>query len=655
MVQFRYGGKNGKAYQLYESGAMLAVRTHARQRSVVARAPEIAAPLSAEARSVLRGYAPVWTLPAAGVEVVAPTSEKAAARRDEIRAMLKEEPAVRFAGRVLQDEASTPVLYTENFFVKFDPEEDPANCAALLADYGLAIKRPLGYARNAWFVQAQEGTGQKVFDIAEALLQHDAVQLCHPELVRPIRERAAFPQQWHLAPTTINGQLVNAHANVVNAWSITRGEGTTIAIIDTGIDIDHEEFRSSGKIVAPRDVTSEDNDPRPVDLLRERHGTACAGVACGDGNFGGSGVAPRARLMPIRFFEGLGGQHEADAFEWAARKGADVISCSWGPRDGVGSVDPLPDSTRLAINFAVTQGRNGKGCVVLFAAGNGDESVDDDGYASNPQVIAVAACNSRGRRSAYSDFGDAVWCAFPSDDFNDPLTPGIWAADISGKRGYNPGLPHPEGDDAGNYTNSFGGTSSSTPGVAGVVALMLSANPDLRADQVKDILKRTSEKIDVANGRYDAAGHSPFYGYGRVDAVKAVQASLPLPVTHRVVRRVQPNAVIADFGTATAVVNVPDQLPIKSLRAAIDIEHSWVGDLTVTLQPPPAVAGQPILLHARAGGSEDNLRKTYDFVSTPGLQSLEGKAITGDWTLSVSDAEAQDEGVLKSFTLEIDF
>ena len=76
-------------------------------------------------------------------------------------------------------------------------------------------------------------------------------------------------------------------------------------------------------------------------------------------------------------------------------------------------VSPLPTSTRLAIDYATANGRGGKGCVVLFAAGNGNESVDNDGYASYPKVTAVAACNDRGRRSVYSDFGKAVWCAFP--------------------------------------------------------------------------------------------------------------------------------------------------------------------------------------------------------------------------------------------------
>ena len=256
------------------------------------------------------------------------------------------------------------------------------------------------------------------------------------------------------------------------------------------------------------------NDPRPKDPRPddpENHGTACAGVACGNGTNGASGVAPRAKLMPIRLASGLGSQREADAFKWAADNGADVISCSWGPEDGRWfvkndplhkHVSPLPTSTRLAIDYATANGRGGKGCVVLFAAGNGNESVDNDGYASYPKVTAVAACNDRGRRSVYSDFGKAVWCAFPSNDFGhvpsnhpEPLTPGIWTTDRQGEAGYNSGLPA-DGDVAGHYTNGFGGTSSSCPGAAGVVALILSVNPALRWQEVKELLKRSCDRID---------------------------------------------------------------------------------------------------------------------------------------------------------------
>lgn len=238
--------------------------------------------------------------------------------------------------------------------------------------------------------------------------------------------------------------------------------------------------------------------------------------------------------MPLRMVSGLGSQDEADAFVWAAEHGADVISCSWGPVDGRWwdpddprhhQVVALPDSTRLAIDYAVTQGRNGKGCPITWAAGNGNEDVGNDGYASYEKVIAVAACNDGGRKSAYSDYGEAVWCCFPSSNGEPSLTPGIWTTDRRGIEGYNQG-DATLGDDAGHYTNSFGGTSSSCPGVAGVIALALARNPELSWQEVKELLRGACDRIDEAEGDYDEDGHSPHYGYGRVNAHAAVEAAL---------------------------------------------------------------------------------------------------------------------------------
>ena len=90
-----------------------------------------------------------------------------------------------------------------------------------------------------------------------------------------------------------------------------------------------------------------------------------------------------------------------------------------------------------------------RGASILFAAGNGNESVDLDGYASYEKVLAVAACNDRGKRSVYSDFGNAVFCCFPSNDFGfppesrpEPLTPGIWTVDRTGRCRLQPGPGH---------------------------------------------------------------------------------------------------------------------------------------------------------------------------------------------------------------------
>ncbi|MGH3692879.1 MAG: S8 family serine peptidase [Pseudonocardiaceae bacterium] len=537
MPRVTYGGKDGETIQLEVDPDLLAVRTRSRR-------PLMAGPVPGPEAALISGLDVVLAVPEAGVEVY--RRRDAAASVAELQEALSAAPDTRFAGRVLIDEQTgEPVLYTENIFVKFRDALSADQCRQVLRDAGLTIKDEPGYATNAYFTAAPEGTGQEVFAIAQRLLERPDVELAHPELVRKLGRRALPAQQWHLASTTVNGTVIEASANVAAAHAVTRGEGITIAIIDTGIDIDHEEFASPRKIVAPRDASAGDDDPRP--LFGENHGTACAGVACADGQVGACGVAPRAALMPIRMTSTLGSRAEADAFFWAANHGADVISCSWGPSDGMWSepADPghrarfrLPDQTRLAIEHAVTQGRGGKGCLVFFAAGNGNESIDLDGYASNPSVLAVAACNDRGKRSVYSDFGDAVFCAFPSNDFAfspegrpAPLTPGIWTTDISGRGGYNPNprTGAVSGDPKGNYTNSFGGTSSACPGAAGVAALVLSCNPELSRQDVVDILRRSCDRIDEPGGRWSAAGHSPLYGHGRLNAATAVRLAAITP------------------------------------------------------------------------------------------------------------------------------
>jgi subtilisin family serine protease len=565
-VQVQFGGRSGEVYDLQTNEDLVAVRT-----THVGPIAEARMALTSRSRSALKLVEPVVRFAAAGVEVFHVRSGGQAAR-DQVRKSLKQDPMIRFAGRVLADPvyqpakgsaATTPgaatqkeaVIYTENVFVKFEASVKDAAVRRILAAYKLAVKRSVGYIDNAWFVQAPRNIGLEVFPLALELLRKEAaVEFCHPELIRRREKRVAFPQQWHLARSTIDGTVIDAHANVKAAWRLSRGRGVVIAVIDDGVDIDHEEFQSRGKIVHPLDATPgaiDVSDPRPRGLA-DNHGTACAGVACADGRKGASGVAPAARLMPIRLSDDLGSQGEADAFAWAADHGADVISCSWGPPDGEWWNPKHPghrarvalgDNTRLALEYAIAKGRNGKGCVVCFAAGNGNESADNDGYVSHPGVIAVAACNDTGRRSVYSDTGKALWCAFPSNDFDlekitrlpsprpqggvwtedhpKPKTKGIWTTDRSGWHGYNRGA---SGDAKGHYTEAFGGTSSATPGVAGVAALVLARNPGLRQEEVRDILKRACDRIDTANGAYDpATGHSRLYGFGRINARKAVE------------------------------------------------------------------------------------------------------------------------------------
>ena len=162
-------------------------------------------------------------------------------------------------------------------------------------------------------------------------------------------------------------------------------------------------------------------------------------------------------------------------------------------------------------------------------SGNGyGESVNDDGYASNPDVMAIGAStnpdsSSYEDKARYSDTGKAIFICAPSSGG----TKSILTVDRLGKMGYNP-RDRSTPDQVGNYTDVFGGTSSATPLVAGIAGLMLSVNPELTVDQVRDILRKTADKIgDKSTYTTDSSSnnglsHSKLYGYGRINGLAAV-------------------------------------------------------------------------------------------------------------------------------------
>ena len=664
MPVVNYGTSDEEGFDLVESRDLIAIRTRTHQS--LRSKSTVADPVEEH----LNGCELVMQFPEAGVEVYrVPKGEKKPAMQSRKRSLRQHED-VHFAGGVLIDkDAHEPVIYTENLFIKFVDELVETECERIIREANLVLKEKLGFAVNSYFVQATEGTGQRVFDLALELLARPEVQYCHPELIRPRTRKSIGSQQWHLGPITLDGLSVSNHAHVLSAHGLTRGAAVTIAVIDDGIDIDHPEFSRPGKVVAPFDALSGSADPRPKDLYPDYpddHGTACAGVACASGIDGAIGVAPDARLMPIRLAANLGSMAEAKAFQWAADNGADVISCSWGPEDGPwylpndsihDRVHRLPTSTRMAIDYALSNGRGGNGTSVLFAAGNGNESVENDGYASYEAVIAVAACNDRGTRCVYSDYGPSIWCCFPSSDFEfveeqhpAPITPGIWTTDRSGSKGYNSGNIH-AGDVNGNYTNSFGGTSSACPGVAGVVALVLSVNPGLTPPEIKDLLRQSCDRIDPEGGQYDADSHSESYGYGRINAHRAVEMAIPALLPRlEIIRDVY--VTIPDRGAASVAIEVEDPGVIKSIDVLFDIEHSYVADLVVTLKPPRG-AGSRVVLHNREGTSGEGLSKLYRMQASPGLSHCVGKKCHGTWTLEVEDQAARDVGTIIRFGLLI--
>lgn len=475
-------------------------------------------PLSREAQAVLREHsAPVAQLPRYGIRVYdGPTRSS----RDTAVAVLNREPAVDTAAPVMHRHTrdGDEVYVTRGVLAQFWPDVTRERLDALLVELGAEVVRPLGYAENGFeLLSAPTPDGLGAVHLAERLRDSGLTVFAHPDLVSKRHRRSTVLDspavrgtrsgdltavQWHLTQARVN-----------DAWSLGTGSADVrIAILDDGVDVTHPEF--DGRVVDQHDFNdgTDDGTPKSDD---DKHGTACTGVAAAAG-VRASGAAPGCSILAVRFPPALGDSDEAEMFRWAADHGADVISCSWGPADGTGQSDPLPGSTQAAIRYCLTTGRGGKGIPILWAAGNGNESVDLDGYAANPDVIAVAASTDRSTRSWYSDMGAALWVSAPSSGDRDAGEKSITTTDRQGAAGYNDGA---EGIDA-NYTSTFGGTSSATPLVAGIVALMISANPDLTVDGVREALRDTARKIGSG---YDGSGHSTEFGYGLVDAYEAVR------------------------------------------------------------------------------------------------------------------------------------
>lgn len=533
--------------------------------------------------------------------------------------------------------------------------EDEVN--GLLDEYGLELVPDPDNAANAYIMRLTSASTLNPLKIANALLESAAIDVAEPDLIAVVDPAyrpsdTLYAQQWHLENSGGFGLTAGADVSAPQAWDISRGDRDIIvAVIDDGFDTNHPDFSSPGKIVSPADFGQDDTDPNPVSS-GDNHGTACAGVAVADENGAGVvGLAPNCKLMPIRWSGSVSDTDIREQFNHAANNGADVISCSWGVR---ASSFTLSTSMKRSIRNAATGGRGGKGCVIIFAAGNANHDIDNlaggtrDGFAIHPDVIAIAASNSRDRKSHYSNFGDAIWVCAPSSGQGGL---GIITTDRRGTAGYQ----------AGDYTTvqRFGGTSSSTPLVAGLCGLILSVNPELSAEEVKDILKITAQRIDAGNGNYDANGHSRIFGYGRVDAAAALQEAqnrlAPAPSARLVQFDRQPRLAIPDNNPAgiSDTVRVNEMSTVLSVKVDVEITHTYRGDLKLQLIGPDDTS---VTLFGRTGsGSDyrDNLIGSFTFEEVPELSNLTGKNSRGNWTLRVSDLAAIDTGELQSWSLTL--
>lgn len=423
--------------------------------------------------------------------------------------------------------SDTPVVPTGEIAITFEDGVSEEEQGIALEEFSLDLLE----RRAPYFVIVKvTRDSPNPIKVAQALQASLLVKVADPDLDIVLEEYDLIPQddlinqQWQLKN---NGFIpgvgvrlrAGADAKVFPAWQKLGHLGSTdltLALIDTGFDLSHPDLK--GKIVHPYNLFSRSSF-LPQGDPRYTHGTPCASVALASANSSGIvGVAPNARFMPIHGTS-FGDRDTEEMFDYCMQKGADIISCSWGTTDPAHRLNYRKEQ---AIRRAATQGRNGKGCVILFAAGNEGRSYLNF-YAAHPNVIAVGAATSQDMHARYSNQGVEIDVVAPSSGHWPILAGRAWWDE--GERGRLGSQRYfIDGISRGDHYKHFGGTSSSTPLVAGVCALILSANPELTAAEVKEILTQTADKIGPAVDYY--RGHSRKYGYGRVNAEKAVAEAL---------------------------------------------------------------------------------------------------------------------------------
>ncbi len=322
--------------------------------------------------------------------------------------------------------------------------------------------------------------------------------------------------EWHLAKI-----------KAPSAWDVTTGKTNVIlAIVDSGVDVAHPDL--AGRLLLGYDIVNNDSDPSDDN----GHGTAVTGTAAATGNngVGVAGVSWNCLILPIKVTDSSGSASYSDVANgiiYAADHGARVINISLG-----GSY--ASSTLQSAIDYAWN-----KGVVIVAAAGNSGSS-QANYPAACTNVVAVSALQQSDTLASWSSYGSFVSLA----------APGVSICTCNTNSSYA----------------SWSGTSFSSPIVAGVAALIASANTALSNKQIVSILKSTAD--DLGTTGYDTS-----YGYGRVNAYNAVTATgatTPSDTTVPTVSIATPVSGSTIKGTVSISVSATDNVGVTQTACYVD-------------------------------------------------------------------------------------
>lgn len=435
---------------------------------------------------------------------------------------IRKQEGVLIARPAVYEQPDNEQIYEDAFYVKLKPQTNTLQFESEVAKTGSVIAERYAYDKRVYIVRAGSANAFDALKMANYFYETGLFEYAEPDfraltlLHSTPPNDSLYALQWGMKNTGSAAQfngVPGADIGVEAAWVITKGSpAIRIAVVDEGVERNHPDLVDNidplGFGLVPANATT----GSPLGTARS-HGTSCAGIiaARSDNNIGIAGVAPLCKIIPVNLTINSSGsfgtfQQLATCLDWSWNEGgADIISNSWG--------GGVPSSlVHDAIKRAITLGRGGKGSLVLFSSGNSDAGVSSPSI--YPESISVGAMDM-----CYQRKGNNTCDAenFWGSNYGTGL-------DISA-----PGVKIATTRNGASYNNTFNGTSSSCPFVAGVAALVLSVNPGFTQVQARQIIERSARK--VGNYTYSRVpgqpngSWTPNLGYGMVSAANAVQAA----------------------------------------------------------------------------------------------------------------------------------